>query len=237
MAVGERPVVHNRKPPSKRLSKSKWQARKAKGLCFKCNEKFTISHQCKNRELRVLLLFDDEKQGDELGDEGDSQEDTGLEVVETIELSLSSMVGLTTLGTMKLKEVIKDTEVTILINCGVTHNFMGINLVKDLQLPLVTTISYGVVMGTRVAVKGKGICRGVVLTMQGLTIVQDFLLLDLGSTDVVLGMQWLGNLGSMEVNWKQLTMKFKMGNANMVLQGDPGLNKSKVSLKGHDEGD
>lgn len=41
--------------------------------------------------------------------------------------------------------------------------------------------------------------------MQGLTIVEDFLPLELGSTDVVLGMQWLGSLGNLQVNWKRLT--------------------------------
>ena len=50
-------------------------------------------------------------------------------------------------------------------------------------------------MGTGVAVRGKGICRGVVLTMQGLTMVQDFLPLELGSTDVVLRMPVVGKLG------------------------------------------
>ena len=35
----------------------------------------------------------------------------------------------------------------------------------------------------------------------------------------------------MEVNWKQLTMKFRMGNAHIVLQGDLGLNNKRISLK------
>ena len=176
-------------------------------------------------------MFDDENEDDELEKVADSQREARLEVAETIELSLNSVVGLTTLGRMKLKGVIKEAEVTILIDCGATHNFIGLNLVDELQLPLATTTYYGVVIGTGVAIKGKGICRGVVLTMQGPTIVQDFLPLDLGSTNVVLGMQWLGSLGTMEVNWNQLTMKFRMGNSNMVLQGDLSLNKSRVSLK------
>ena len=140
-------------------------------------------------------------------------------------------MSLTTPRTMKLKGMIKDTEVTVLIDCGATYNFIGTNLVRDLQLPLVSTTSYRVVMGTEIAVKGKGIYRGVVLPMQRLIVVQDFSPLDLGNTDVVLWMQWLGSLGSMKVNWKQLSIKFKLGNSHMVLQRGPGLNKSRVSLK------
>ena len=175
----------------------------------------------------VLLVFDDEVEKEELWEEDEKKS----KVAKTIELSLNSVVGLTTPSTMKLKGVIKETEVMILIDCRATHNFIGSNLVRDLHLSLVTTNSYGVVMGTRVAVKGERICKRVVLTMQRLTIVQDFLPLELGSTNVVLEMQWLGSLGSMEVNWKQLTMKFRLRNSYMVLQRDPGLNKTRVFPK------
>lgn len=48
---------------------------------------------------------------------------------------------------------------------------------------------------------------------------------------MVLGMQWLGTLGSMEVDWKKLTMKFNMGDSVVTLQGDPGLKKGGISLK------
>lgn len=67
-------------------------------------------------------------------------------------------------------------------------------------------------MGYGEFVKGKGIYKGVILEMQGLTVVENFLPLELGGTDVVLGMQWLGSLGLMEVNWKCLAMKFQIGN-------------------------
>ena len=150
VAISDRSSGQRREPQSKRLSKSKSQARRAKGLCFKCDEKFTIGHQCKNRELRVLLVFDNEveEEGQRM-DEG-QMEESHLEVAETVELSLNSVVGLTTPGTMKLKGVIHGTEVTILINCGATHNFIGLNLVKDLQLPLEITTSYG----------DRGCCKG-----------------------------------------------------------------------------
>ena len=48
--------------------------------------------------------------------------------------------------------------------------------------------------------KGKGICRGVCILMQGLIVVEDLLPLELGNTDVILGMPWLGTLGDVKVN-------------------------------------
>ena len=52
-----------------------------------------------------------------------------------------------------------------------------------------------------------------------------------GSTDVILGMKWLESLGGMEVNWKNLTMRFQVRGVSVILQGDPSLSNSLVSLK------
>ena len=141
------------------------------------------------------------------------------------------MVGLTTLGTMKIKGTIGTKEVIILVDSGTTHNFLSLDLVQQLALPLATTTSYGVMMGTGISMKGKGICRGVCILMQGLIVVEDFLPLELGNTNVILGMPWLGTLGDVKVNWKMLTMKIKIGKAVIVLKGDPSLSWTEVSLK------
>lgn len=74
-------------------------------------------------------------------------------------------------------------------------------------------------------------CKGVVLTLQNIEIMEDFLPLELGSADVNLGMQWLEMLGGMQVNWKALTMKFWISGTAVTLQGDPSLSSSSVSLK------
>lgn len=38
---------------------------KSKGLCFRCGEKFHPLYQCKERQLRLLILGDDEKVNEE----------------------------------------------------------------------------------------------------------------------------------------------------------------------------
>ena len=86
---------------------------------------------------------------------------------------------------MKVRGMIGQREVIALIDYGVTHNFISTKLVCDLALPLEGT-GYGVLMGTGAAVKG-GVCHGIVLTLQNIEIVEDFLLLELGSVDLFLG--------------------------------------------------
>ena len=111
------------------------------------------------------------------------------DVSKTVELFLNSVLGLTLPGTMKIKGRLGPHDITILIDCGATHNFLSVDLIEELKFPLSTTTNYRVIMGTRMVVRRKGICKGVILEMQGLTVVEDFLPLTLGSTDVILGMQ------------------------------------------------
>jgi len=69
------------------------------------------------------------------------------------------------------------------------------------------------------------------VTLQDVEVVEDFLPLELGSSDLILGIQWLETLGVVSVNWKTLLMKFNVGDQHVTLRGDPGLNKSPVTLK------
>nr|GEU30592.1 hypothetical protein [Tanacetum cinerariifolium] len=51
------------------------------------------------------------------------------------------------------------------------------------------------------------------------------------STDVILGIKWLGTLGDMSVDWKKLTMSFGEGSNRVMIQGDPSLCRTMVSYK------
>lgn len=86
-------------------------------------------------------------------------------------------------------------------------------------------------MGTRLAVQGAEVCKGVLLSIQNIDIVEDFPPLDLGSSDVILGMKWLQTLGQTKVDWKSLTMKFQVGETTVTLQGNLSLSKTMVTLK------
>ena len=74
-----------------------------------------------------------------------------------VELSMDSVVGFTLVHTMKLKGEIQGHLVMVLIDCGVTHNFIEKDIVQQLRLPLTTTTSYGVMMWTSGMVSTKDI--------------------------------------------------------------------------------
>ena len=85
---------------SKRLPDAEFQARKEKGLCFRCNKKYSVDHKCKMKELRELKMFvvvnEDEEY--EIIEEKETEE-KGLAMLEVekekkayVELSINSVV-------------------------------------------------------------------------------------------------------------------------------------------------
>ena len=96
-------------------------------------------------------------------------------ISEAVELSLNSMVEISTTRTMKLRGVIRAQEVVVLIDCGASYNLISIDLVENLGIPCVGAHGFGVLMGIGLSDKGEVICKGVVLRLQNIDVVEDFL--------------------------------------------------------------
>lgn len=68
------------------------------------------------------------------------------------------------------------------------HNFISITLVSTLKLLKSLTTSYRIVVGNETKVLGQGISKSVILKLSEMSIEEDFLPLELGGVDVILGM-------------------------------------------------
>ncbi|TYJ97717.1 histone-lysine N-methyltransferase ASHR1 isoform X3 [Cucumis melo var. makuwa] len=121
---------------SRRLPDAEFQARKEKGLCFRCNE-YSTDHKCKMKELRELRMFVVIKEGEEyeIIEEEDPVEKhlAVLEVKEEnkafVELSINSIVGLNDPGTMKPFKARECENVEIqLANWSVKEDFLPLEL-------------------------------------------------------------------------------------------------------------
>ncbi|KAL0534102.1 hypothetical protein IC582_028383 [Cucumis melo] len=181
----------------KRLPNAEFQLRKEKGLCFRCNEKYSADHKCKmkeHRELRMFVVTNDQEEPEIVDrDEVKKGELNTIEVkgdtTTFVELSINSMVGLNDPGTMKVRGKLQDEDVIILIDCGATHNFVSEKLVKKLFIPIKETAHYSVILGSRAAVQGKGICEELEICMKNWTVKEKFLPLELEGFNIILGMQ------------------------------------------------
>lgn len=222
----------------RQLTESQLIDKRARGICYRCDEKWHRGHKCK-AQVNVILIEDDEEEtaddqkGEQEAEEGNQSAPNldSYEVEAPIEVSLNSVAGLSSPKTMKLKGRIKEQPVVTLIDPGATHNFISSSLVTKLGLPLHNTVPYIVRVGTGDREGTRGVCLGMLLHLPGIDVVEEFIPMRLGSADVILGIKWLETLGTIETNWKRKTMEFEIGGKWVKLQGDPTLGTSLVSLK------
>lgn len=107
--------------------------RQEKGLCFKCNSRNIPNHQCQLQALQVYVVQED---GSEVRVE-DKEEETKIEELQegpVFELFLNSGVGISSPRTMKILGKTMEQDVVVLNDPGVSHNFISINLVQNLEI-------------------------------------------------------------------------------------------------------
>ena len=216
----------------RRLSEKELQDKRAKGLCFRCDGKWSIGHKCQRKELSVLLTQEDESTEEDLGSaESRGDEENGQEEELHPEISLNSVVGITSPKTFKLRGEVNGKPVVVMIDPGATHNFISLRAVEELRVNYSPSKHFGVSLGTGETVQSTGECKSVVLQLQGITIIEDFLPIALGNSDLILGLQWLEKLGTMSANWNSQKIKFKLGNDMVTLTGDASLGRTGITLK------
>lgn len=187
----------------RRLTDKELQEKRAKGLCFRCDDKWSIGHRCKKRELSVLVIEEEEDGNTEYSGSDpplSPTDEQNSEVMLQPEVSLNSVIGLSNPKTMKLRGRVKDREVVVMIDPGATHNFISLLLVE-------------LILDDKVEIKA------------------DMLPLELGNSDIILGVQWLETLGTVVSNWKTQLMQFVRDGRTVTLKGDMSLVRSQISLK------
>lgn len=100
-----------------------------------------------------------------------------------------------------------------------------------MRVKLLDTRSYEVMMDTGKVEFSREIYSGLVLMIQEIQVRGNFLPLELGSTNVILGMKWLQILGDTKINWRALTMELMVDGRRIVIRGDARLSRAMVSLK------
>ena len=86
---------------------------------------------CKKQELNLLIFHDDELHIEEVLEDESLEEEA---VSELVSLSLNSLMGLDNPRTMKLRVLMAEREVIVMVDSGATHNFISQNLVQELGL-------------------------------------------------------------------------------------------------------
>ncbi|KAJ0440472.1 putative nucleotidyltransferase, Ribonuclease H [Helianthus annuus] len=197
-----------------RISEAEKQNRFLKGECFRCGDKYGPGHRCKTGTLKVIEVEEDMQDSNktDLPDSDGEQE-------ETAEISLHAILGKPHPTTMKVHGMLHSTEVLILIDGGSTHNFISDVLVNELKLASQPVAPFGVQIGNGDVIRCSHICKNLSIQVNDLKITQDFHPFSLGGADLVLGIQWLATLNTVQANWKEMFMIFSIDGKQYKLQG------------------
>lgn len=114
-----------------KLTHREMMEKRAKGICFTCDDKWSHNHVCKNRRELNIILGETEDEPLEVGEEVFEEE----ELQPLAEISLQSVVGISSPKTMKLKGTIAGQTVVIMVDSGATNNFISTHTVRKLNLP------------------------------------------------------------------------------------------------------
>nr|KYP56676.1 Retrovirus-related Pol polyprotein from transposon 297 family [Cajanus cajan] len=196
--------------------------------CFHCGLAFGPGHRCPEKNLRVIILADEESS------DPDSPVLRGIPPpgeCNWLDLSICSAGGLTTPHTMKLKGKLFDRDILLLIDSGVSHNFISQRLVTELDLTVYQTKTSFVRLGDGNQKQTYGSCNNVQIRIGDYTMTGEFFIFDLGGVDIILGVAWLMTLGEVKVNWRTLQMQLIHQGQLVTIQGDPSLSKEMITTK------
>ena len=213
------------------LSYSEIMERRRKNQCFKCAGPFSSTHQCPDKNLRLLITEDGGGEESELlaveVEEGDEEVEGEMSLMSFHQLSQTQQAKP---QSIKLKGTIHEVPVVILIDSGATHNFISQQLAQKMNLVTTNTSPLNIRLGDGSLSRTMGVCENLEVDLEGLQIRVDVQLFELGGMDVVLGIEWLRTLGDMIINWKQHTMSFWFEKRWVTLQGVDGNMKGMETL-------
>jgi hypothetical protein len=113
------------------------------------------------------------------------------------------LAGISTPQTLKIEGYIKKKKVIVLIDYGITHNFIHYKLAKALSCFVYPVLEFQVMNiadGGTINCSGK--CNKINLTIGEYVMNSPMISIPMGGADVVLGIQWLQSLGTMAFNFQ-----------------------------------
>jgi hypothetical protein len=116
--------------PVQRLTPMQMSEIRKKGLCYNCNERWSLDHRCKNRKLYLMEEVEDEEV--ELIEIEEEEVKAELED-EKAEITLCALLDSTSPSTMRVIAILNGQKTVVLLDTGSTYNFMDETLAKTLK--------------------------------------------------------------------------------------------------------
>jgi hypothetical protein len=198
--------------------------RQLKGLCYNCDEKYFPGHKCKEQNIFMAISKDVSEEDVEALVVVESPEPIDMTQpfdplkVELI-ISMNSLTGFSAPQTLKLIGYIKHRKVIILVDSGSSHNFLHHHIAKETNCYIREVNNFQIMIANGESMKCGRRCENVHLQIGQNHMKSHMFSIDMGGCDIVLGFEWLRNMGPILMNFKELTMQFNQEGQQYKFQG------------------
>jgi hypothetical protein len=195
-----------------------------KGLCYNCDAKYFPGDKCKEQKLFMAISEDISEEDVENPLVPESPKITNITPpsdppeVEPI-ISLNALTGFSTPQTLKLIDYIKHRKFIILVDSGSTHKFIHRCIAQETHCYIHAINNFQIMIAKGGSMKCGGRCENVCLQIGDYHLKSRMFAIDMGGCDIVLGADWLRNLGPILMDFKELTMQFDQEGHQYKFQG------------------
>ena len=202
--------------------------RRARGLCFKCGERWGHDHTCPTTvQLHVveelLELF-----GIDAVFDAEQQQATEPVYDTVMAISRQALTGGVSPKAFQLHACIQGREILMLVDSGSSTSFVD----EQLAAQLAGTVPLQTLGRVRVAGGGELLCTSVIphcsWFSQGHEFKTDMKVLPLGTYDAILGMDWLEDNSPMTVDWRAKRIELRVNGNTVCLEGHPSTTTCSV---------
>jgi hypothetical protein len=207
-----------------KLTRAEMVERQLKGLCYNCDDKYFLGHKCKEQKIFMAISKDISEEDVETPLMPESPKITEITPpsdppkVELI-ISLNALTGFSAPQTLKLIGYIKHWKVIILVDSGSTHNFMHRRIAQETHFYIHAINNFQIMIANGGSMKCGGHCENVHLQIGDCHLKSHMFAIDMGGSDIMLGADWLRNLGPILMDFKELTMQFDQEGHQYKFQG------------------
>ena len=201
-------LTQHRQNQGQRLSWDEMKRERSLGLGFSCDERYTPDHRC--RKSQLLLIEGIEEEDDEIEIPPDTEE---------AEITLQSLTGW---GSHKTNRTYTETQrrtLITLIDSGASHNFINDKTAALLNLQLTPTKPFHVRVADGFPLQCDGVYRKVQTRVDGVNFPIDLFPIPLKGLDMVIGIQWLIQLGPTLCDWEAQTLQFTQAGETKTIRG------------------
>lgn len=194
--------------------------RRANGLCFRCGDKYDPTHQCTNKQNAELHVAQAEDTPELLSEEIlNMMELHDIAQAEQLSLSIHAMAGTPGANTLRLRAMIGNQVLLILVDSGSSDSFLNENMLPRIQCTVKTTNTIPVKIADGKFMHCNKIVPDLSWWCQGETFITNMRVLELGAYDAILGMDWLQQHSPMVADWEKHSLAFLHNNKMITLRG------------------